>query len=80
MIENEITYLSVDVPDDGVVLWGKGFEGDRIGRLPWLANVPVLYWGDLDTHGFAILDRMRAWLPQTESVLAVPQSSLVESG
>ncbi|MDY6810458.1 MAG: DUF2220 family protein, partial [Actinomycetota bacterium] len=69
VIENEITYLSVDVPDDGVVLWGKGFEVDRIGRLPWLAAVPIRYWGDLDTHGFAILDRMRAWLPQTESVL-----------
>ncbi|MCX2966829.1 Wadjet anti-phage system protein JetD domain-containing protein [Gordonia aquimaris] len=69
VIENEITYLSVDVPDDGVVLWGKGFEVDRIGRLPWLADTPIRYWGDLDTHGFAILDRMRAWLPQTESVL-----------
>ncbi|ATD70008.1 MULTISPECIES: Wadjet anti-phage system protein JetD domain-containing protein [Gordonia] len=69
VIENEITYLCVDVPDDGVVLWGKGFEVDRIGRLPWLAGVPIRYWGDLDTHGFAILDRLRAWLPQTESVL-----------
>ncbi len=69
VIENEITYLSVDIPDDGVVLWGKGFEVDRIGRLPWLADVPIRYWGDLDTHGFAILDRLRAWLPQTESVL-----------
>ncbi|MED5803349.1 Wadjet anti-phage system protein JetD domain-containing protein [Gordonia sp. Z-3] len=69
VIENEITYLSVDVPEDGMVLWGKGFEVDRIGRLPWLADVPILYWGDLDTHGFAILDRLRAWLPQTESVL-----------
>ena len=28
---------------------------------------PVL--GDIDTHGFAILDRLRAWLPQTRSVL-----------
>lgn len=28
----------------------------------------ITYWGDLDTHGFAILDRLRAWLPQTRSV------------
>lgn len=67
--ENEITYLSVPVPDDGAVIWGKGFEVDRVGRLPWLADVDVTYWGDLDTHGFAILDRLRAWLPQTRSVL-----------
>ncbi len=69
VIENEITYLSVDVPAHGAVFWGKGFEIDRIGRLPWLTDVPVRYWGDLDTHGFAILDRLRAWLPQTESIL-----------
>ena len=31
--------------------------------------MPVHYWGDLDTHGFAILDRLRAWLPQTTSFL-----------
>lgn len=69
VVENEVTYLSVDVPAGGVVVWGKGFEVDRVGRLPWLADVPVVYWGDLDTHGFAILDRLRAWLPQTRSLL-----------
>lgn len=69
VVENEITYLSVDVPPEGVVIWGKGYEVDRVGRLPWLAGADVRYWGDLDTHGFAILDRLRAWLPQTRSVL-----------
>jgi len=69
VVENEITYLSVDVPQEGVVIWGKGFEVDRVGRLRWLADADVRYWGDLDTHGFAILDRLRAWLPQTRSAL-----------
>ncbi len=69
VVENETTYLSLDVPDGGVVIWGKGFEVDRVGRLPWLADVDVCYWGDLDTHGFAILDRLRAWLPDARSVL-----------
>jgi len=69
IVENEISFLSVEVPADGVVLWGKGFEVDSVGRLPWLAGVEVVYWGDLDTHGFAILDRLRAWLPDTRSVL-----------
>jgi hypothetical protein len=69
IVENEITYLSVDVPDGGIVLWGKGFDVDQVGRIPWLVGVRVLYWGDIDTHGFAILNRLLAWLPQTESVL-----------
>ena len=41
IVENEITYLSVAVPDDGVVIWGKGFEVDRVGRLPWLVDARV---------------------------------------
>lgn len=69
VVENEISYLSADVPAGGVVIWGKGFEVDRVGRMPWLVDADVVYWGDLDTHGFAILDRLRAWLPQTRSVL-----------
>lgn len=69
VVENEITYLSVPVPDDGIVLWGKGFEADAVGGLPWLGSARVHYWGDLDTHGFAILNRLRAWLPHTTSVL-----------
>jgi hypothetical protein len=69
IVENEISYLSVDVPAGGIVFWGKGFEVDSIGRLRWLAEADVLYWGDIDTHGFAILDRLRARLPRACSVL-----------
>ncbi|MBS9533674.1 hypothetical protein KIH27_08760 [Mycobacterium sp. M1] len=69
IVENEISYLSVDVPVDGVVFWGKGFEVDSVGGLPWLADADVVYWGDIDTHGFAILDRLRARLPHVRSVL-----------
>jgi hypothetical protein len=69
IIENEISYLSATVPEDGAVFWGRGFDVDRVGRLPWLAGVEVVYWGDIDTHGFAILDRLRAWLPAARSVL-----------
>jgi hypothetical protein len=69
IIENEISYLSIDVPEDGVVIWGKGFDVDSVGRLRWLADADVRYWGDIDTHGFAILDRLRAWFPRARSVL-----------
>lgn len=69
IVENEISYLSIAVPQDGIVLWGKGFDVDRVGSLRWLSDADVTYWGDIDTHGFAILDRLRAWLPQARSVL-----------
>jgi hypothetical protein len=37
VIENEITYLSVDVLTT-TSSWGKGFEVDQVGRLPWLVD------------------------------------------
>ncbi len=76
VVENEITYLSVPVPEGGVVLWGQGFDVRRAGALPWLRHVDVHYWGDLDTHGFAILHQLRTCLPQTRSFLMDRQTLL----
>lgn len=69
IVENEATYLSVPIPAGGVVLWGRGYDAAQPASLRWLHGIPVRYWGDLDTHGFAILDRVRAHRPQTRSVL-----------
>ena len=69
VVENEITYLSVPVPADGIVIWGRGFDAGRLGGLPWLGEADVHYWGDLDTHGFAILNQVRSVLPGVRSVL-----------
>lgn len=69
VVENEITFLSVPVPPGGLVLWGRGFDVGLVGSMPWLANAAIDYWGDLDTHGFAILSQLRAWLPQAHSLL-----------
>lgn len=69
VVENEITYLTLPVPADGVVVWGRGFDVARLGRWPALTRARVHYWGDLDTHGFAILHRLRTHLPQVRSFL-----------
>lgn len=69
VVENEISYLTVPIPRGGVVIFGEGFRVNRVGAMPWLRGVPLHYWGDLDTHGFAILNQLRSWLPQTTSLL-----------
>lgn len=69
VVENRITYLSVPVPEDGIVIWGQGFDVGKIGSLPWLERVDVSYWGDLDPRGFEILNLLRRRLPQVRSVL-----------
>ncbi|MHA3723927.1 Wadjet anti-phage system protein JetD domain-containing protein [Leucobacter sp. HY1910] len=73
IVENEVSYLSAPVPAGGVVLWGKGYDAATPASLAWLEPAAergdVLYWGDLDTHGFAILNRVRGRLPGVRSVL-----------
>lgn len=69
IVENEVTYLSVPIRPGCVVLWGKGYDADQPASLQWLSDTDVVYWGDIDTHGFAILNRVRAHLPNTRSVL-----------
>lgn len=69
IVENEITYLSIPVPPGCVVLWGKGYDADQPASLQWLRDTDVTYWGDIDTHGFAILNRVRAYIPKVRSVL-----------
>jgi hypothetical protein len=67
--ENEINGLALPRAPRSLVIFGLGYGLDRLGAVPWLRDTNVSYWGDLDTHGFAMLDRLRALLPQTRSFL-----------
>jgi hypothetical protein len=69
IVENEITYLAFPQVRDAVILFGNGYALSGFAALPWLRQRRVVYWGDLDTHGYAILNQLRAYLPETESVL-----------
>jgi hypothetical protein len=40
-----------------------------LARMSWAVSRPIVYWGDIDTHGFEILDRARAALGELSSVL-----------
>jgi hypothetical protein len=50
-------------------MWGGGYAVNRLAPLTWLADRDLLYWGDIDTHGFAIVNRLRAAFPAARSVL-----------
>ena len=51
------------------MIFGQGYDVGKIANAPWLSRVPVYYWGDIDTHGFAILDHLRSLVPHVRSVL-----------
>ncbi len=67
--ENEINGLAFPDAEQSIILFGLGYGIERLGQVPWLRDKAVFYWGDLDTHGFAILDGVRAVLPHARSFL-----------
>lgn len=69
IVENLQTGLAFDDLPGSVVIMQLGYGVDVLGRLPWVSRAHCIYWGDLDTHGFAILNRARNYLPQMKSVL-----------
>lgn len=52
-----------------VAVHGNGYAAAELAGVAWISRSRVLYWGDLDSHGFAILGRLRAALPQVESLM-----------
>ena len=69
IVENLQTGLAFHDLPGSLVIMQLGYGVDVLARLPWVASARCLYWGDLDTHGFAILNRARSHLPELQSVL-----------
>jgi hypothetical protein len=67
--ENETNFLAFpDVPNS-VVIFGAGYGWDALAAAHWLRRCTLFCWGDIDTHGFAILDQLRGRFEHVESLL-----------
>jgi hypothetical protein len=69
VIENEVTYLAFPLDDGEIVIFGGGYAASQLESLAWLSSLDTVYWGDIDTHGFAILSRLRGHFPGLRSML-----------
>jgi hypothetical protein len=67
--ENEVNGLAFPDAAESIVVFGLGYGVDLLASIPWLKRCEVHYWGDIDTHGFAMLDRLRAACPAARSML-----------
>jgi hypothetical protein len=67
--ENITNFLTLPSCANTLALFGRGYAIELVRAIPWLVRQPLHYWGDLDTHGFAILSRLRNRFPHTRSVL-----------
>jgi len=69
MTENETNFLAFPAAPKSLVLFGAGYGIGALAGVSWLRARDVHYWGDIDTHGFAILDQLRAYAPHARSFL-----------
>jgi len=52
-----------------VAIFGEGFKSRLSKHIPWLAKTKVYCWFDLDAAGFEMLNIIRQYYPNAESVL-----------
>lgn len=67
--ENEINFLAFPHVDNSLIIFGAGYGFEMLRKATWLKYCRIYYWGDIDTHGFAMLDQLRNQFEQVESFL-----------
>ena len=69
IVENLQTGLAFGELPGALLFMRLGYAVDLFASIRWLQQTPCFYWGDIDTHGFAILNRLRHYLPNVKSLL-----------
>lgn len=74
--ENEVSYLALPPLPRTLAVFGQGYGFAGFGDFACFKGRRIIYWGDLDTDGFRILNELRAQLPCEDliSVLMDEQS------
>jgi len=67
--ENETNFLAFPLVARAIVIFGAGYGWAALARAAWLHRSHLYYWGDIDTHGFAILHQLRGHFPHASSFL-----------
>jgi hypothetical protein len=67
--ENETNFLAFPPATGAIALFGAGYGWAPLAQARWLERCELHYWGDIDTHGFAILDQLRAHFDHVQALL-----------
>lgn len=67
--ENEVNFLAFPSVKNALIIFGAGYGFTALAEADWLHRCQIYYWGDIDTHGFAILDELRCHFPHVQSFL-----------
>jgi hypothetical protein len=67
--ENDVNGLAFPDVANSLVIFGLGYGLERLAAVEWLRGKTLYYWGDIDTHGFVMLNRLRSAWPHVQSFL-----------
>lgn len=67
--ENETNFLALPNIRGAMAIFGSGYGWGALAQARWLERCAIHYWGDIDTHGFAILDQLRHHFSHVQSFL-----------
>jgi len=67
--ENETNFLTLPTMPETMVIFGAGYGWDNLAKAHWLRKCVIHYWGDIDTHGFVILNQLRGSFDHVGSFL-----------
>jgi hypothetical protein len=67
--ENKINGLAFPPYPKAIVIFALGYGVGSLSEVDWLKTKHLIYWGDLDTHGFEMLSRFREKFPHVKSML-----------
>lgn len=68
IVENEIVYLTFPPIENYICVWGHGYTALDFEKFDFLSKMQIIYFGDLDEHGFDILSGFRKIFPSTKSL------------
>jgi hypothetical protein len=63
------TFLTLPALPNTLGIWGGGGAAELLASVNWLAECRLMYWGDIDVHGFHILSRLRQTFANLTSVM-----------
>ena len=72
IVENKTTlntFLTLPPLNTTIAIFGGGRAVSLLKNVSWLSKVQILYWGDIDAHGLAILNQFKGYFPKTNSIL-----------
>ena len=67
--ENLVNVLAMPSIEGAFAIHGSGYAVKDFREVSWFASTPILYWGDLDNNGFAILNQFRCYFDHVNSVM-----------